>query len=148
MSAPKFERTPNSPVFSPNNEIYVIDENKVDLWRAKIKKVFKKGYLVHFEDTDQADAKFPHASRLLAKTDTNNGIYQEQARIRASIPESEPEIKREPEPKGPEGQPSIKSKKEGEASPHSEARTFGHAFRHCGCLEERDPQRRKIEDRT
>lgn len=95
-SAPKFE-FPEDHEFVKGEHIYVIDKNKHDIWQALIKKVGKNGYIVHFEDNDDGDKKFPKTKRFLLRTETNNAIYEDQAKQRQEK-ESESEESESPKP--------------------------------------------------
>jgi hypothetical protein len=94
MSEPDFDLTPEDHVFNVGDQIYVIDDNKVDLLEARIKKRYTRGYLVRFVNDEEEDTKFKDNRRLLLRNEINNGIFEAQQSVRKRqrpSPEPEPE---------------------------------------------------------
>ena len=85
------EKPAEGHVFNKDDEIYVIDENGVDMWKAKIKKVNKKSVIVTFEDLDEEDEKFKDTSNFIERTEENNKIYEEQSKKREELAKEEEE---------------------------------------------------------
>ena len=87
----EIEKPAEGHVFNKDDEIYVIDENGVDLWKAKIKKVNKKSVIVTFEDLDEEDEKFKDTTNFIERTEENNKIYEEQSKKREELAKEEEE---------------------------------------------------------
>jgi hypothetical protein len=85
MPTPAFEATPACHEFSAGHEIYVTDANEVDLVKATVKRKLKKGHLAHHDDSDEGDAAFPNAERLLIHTPANTAIWTAQAKLRSAL---------------------------------------------------------------
>ncbi|OHT04057.1 hypothetical protein TRFO_28491 [Tritrichomonas foetus] len=80
---PKFEYPTEDHQFEVSDEVYLIDNNKVDIFKAKIAEVAKKGFVVTLsEPGDNSTKKVLTPKRLLLPTPTNNAIYEEQAKKR------------------------------------------------------------------
>jgi hypothetical protein len=97
MTEPMFDLTPESHVFNVGDSVYVIDGNNIDLLKARIKKKYTKGYLVHFDDEEEEDTKFKDNHRILIRNEINNEIFesQQQARKQHPAPPPKPEIESE-----------------------------------------------------
>ncbi|KAH0791428.1 39 kDa initiator binding protein [Histomonas meleagridis] len=94
-----FERTDHQ--FQRGDDIYFIDRNKTDLWKAKIKKCNEKYYAIHFEDVDKVDKKVKGTERLLERTEKNNQIYEAQLKQREELEKSMKEKEEEEENENP-----------------------------------------------
>jgi hypothetical protein len=86
MVEPDFSLTPPDHVFSVGDEVYFIDENKVDLFKATIAQKYPKGYLVRFADEDEEDKKVRDNKRLLLCNTANNAIFRAQEKLRRCPP--------------------------------------------------------------
>jgi hypothetical protein len=87
---PSFERDPTHQ-FSLREAVYVIDDNRYDIWEAQIKKLTPKRIFVSFDhngDDDQWVTK-PH---VLVKNEGNTAIFRDQERIRNAKQASEKDI--------------------------------------------------------
>lgn len=105
----EFTKPSENHVFSNDDEIYVIDKNGVDLWKAKIKKVNKKSFVVSFDDIDEDERRYKDASNFIERNENNNKIYEEQVKKRKEIEE---EMKRKEEEEEKENEERKKEKKE------------------------------------
>lgn len=91
---PNFEHAEEDHEFHVEDEIYLIDKNKVDIFKGKINKINKKGYTVTLTDHDENGPKTVLSpKRLLLLTPTNNEIYEKQQEIRKKIIEEREEKK-------------------------------------------------------
>ena len=84
MSSPEFEHPDKNYEFTKGEEIYVIDKNKVDIWKAVIRRIGSNGFGVHYESS-QEDKKYPTAQRFLLRTEKNNAIFEEQDEERSKV---------------------------------------------------------------
>lgn len=85
---PQFEATDENHEFHIGDEVYLIDNNKVDIFKAKIDKVNKKSFMVSFLDHNDEPKKVLSPKRLLLATPTNNAIYEEQEQNRKKVEEA------------------------------------------------------------
>lgn len=91
---PNFELVEDEHEFKEGDEIYLIDNNKTDIYKGKINKVNKKGYSVMISDFDENNVKkVLSPKRLLLMTPTNNEIYEQQQEIRKQSIEKDKEEK-------------------------------------------------------
>jgi hypothetical protein len=68
--------------FSRGERVFVIDPNGFDLWEGVISSVNKGIPTIRYLDGDAIDEKISDKSRILAKTETNQEIFDSQEAIR------------------------------------------------------------------
>ena len=88
-SKPDFELPSEETTFAEGDTVYIIDKNKRDLWKGTVKKVLKSGYTIHFDDDDE-DEKVKK-QRVIAVTEKNTSIFEEQVKLREEIEKEEKE---------------------------------------------------------
>ena len=96
-----FEPIEDSHNFEIDEEVYFIDNNRKDIFNAKIQKITKKGFIIALLDYGDDNIKrVMNPKRLLLHTQKNNAIYEEQVRQRKMIssPEHEPIEERQETP--------------------------------------------------
>ncbi|KAK8834377.1 hypothetical protein M9Y10_027685 [Tritrichomonas musculus] len=80
---PDFDYPKSQKIYHKGEEVYVIDKNKFDIFKAVITHVHGQNkYVVHYPDFPQDDEIVNDRSRILSKTKTNNKIFREQEFIR------------------------------------------------------------------
>lgn len=123
MEAPDFERPEPDYEFSKGEEIYVIDKNKVDIWKAIIKKISPDKISVHYEASEE-DKKYPHTTRFLLRTEHNNEIFEKQEEIRSkSIAKDEEEEKKSKQKAAEKKQKKAPKKQEKPKQPKAKSPT-------------------------
>lgn len=79
---PNFERS-KKPYFNKNEEVFVIDKNRFDIWEGVIsKRIYGNKYSVHYPSFPQDDEIIKGIRRILPKTKKNIDIFREQERLR------------------------------------------------------------------
>lgn len=86
---PAFERDA-SQEFHVGDKVYVIEENEFDIFEAEIKEIDEEGISVHYMEFPDDDGKVAK-ERVLAQTETNKKIFEEQEQIRNAKDEEEEE---------------------------------------------------------
>ncbi|KAH0794367.1 39 kDa initiator binding protein [Histomonas meleagridis] len=82
---PIFELPPADHQFTEGEDIYLIDKNQIDLWKAKIKKITKVNHIIKIEDSDEGEKRLKTTERLLERTEKNNQIYETQLKQRQEL---------------------------------------------------------------
>ena len=75
---PNFDRSEKE--FTVGDIVYVIDENMSDIYEAQVRKIVDDKYSVYYPEYEQ-DEIVP-IDRMLARTETNKEIFDEQEEIR------------------------------------------------------------------
>lgn len=120
MEAPDFERPKDDYEFSKGEEIYIIDKNKIDLWKAIIKKVSPDKVSVHYEASEE-DKKYSTTKRFLLRTDHNNEIFNQQEEIRAKSVAEDKEEKMKAKLKDHEKKQKQQKKKQEKPKPKAKS---------------------------
>lgn len=88
---PKFDHK-NKNKLHKNDEIYVIDQNGVDIWEAiLVNKVKNNIYEIHYPDFPEDDERIKGLHRILVKSIKNTRIFKKQEEIRNRIIENKEE---------------------------------------------------------
>ena len=80
MSSKKPEHLPDH-VFQKGETVYVLDDNKYDIYAAEITEITDEGYNVYYPDYE-VDELVTDQDRLFPKTINNNRIFNSQEKIR------------------------------------------------------------------
>ena len=105
---PKFEQ-PEGHEYKEGEKIYVLDDNKFDIYEAEIKAVKDGKYDVHYPDYPDEDFTAENTERFLPITDANKAIYDEQEEER--LKKEEKQKKREERKKKKEEKRLAKKEK-------------------------------------
>lgn len=82
METPQFEHAPEDHTFQVNDEVYLIDKNEYDIFKARIDKVNKKGFVVKYLEGTDETIKINSSKRILLHTPINDEIYNQQVENR------------------------------------------------------------------
>ena len=80
---PKFDHK-NKTKIRENDEVFVIDNNGVDIWDAVVlhREMRKNIYHIHYPDFPEDDEKIKGVTRLLVKSQKNIEIFRMQEEVR------------------------------------------------------------------
>ena len=81
--------------FVKGEKIYVIDENKYDIYEAEIQDVIDGKFKIHYPDYPQDDKTYDDSKRFLLRNDENKAIFDEQEKIRLEKEQEEEEEEEE-----------------------------------------------------
>lgn len=90
---PKFAHTQN-PNLHVGQEIFIIDENKYDIYRAEIVAIKDGVYTIFYPDYETTE-EINGIDRILLKNNVNKKIFKEQELIRSKIEADTAQVKSE-----------------------------------------------------
>ncbi|EAX96865.1 hypothetical protein TVAG_390720 [Trichomonas vaginalis G3] len=83
MTEPQFERVEDHQ-FKEGEEIYMIDPNGFDIYKAQIVKIEGTQYKIHYPEYPEDDETVENTDRILALSRINTRIFNNQEAARAS----------------------------------------------------------------
>lgn len=83
MSEPKFERVEDHQ-FKEGEDIYMIDPNGFDIYKAQIVKIEGTQYKIHYPEYPEDDETVENTERILALSRVNTRIFNTQEAARAT----------------------------------------------------------------
>ena len=89
---PNFDRENKG--FKNGDDVYVIDGNGYDIYLGKIVNVVGDTYAIHYPAWPEDDEELNGSERLLALSDRNKEIFEQQEKLRREIEIDEPKPKK------------------------------------------------------
>ena len=83
-NSPQFKPDPDH-IFTENEEVLIIDKNKLDLWKGIITKIEGNQISIHYPDYPDYDEDLTGFSRILPANRENTRIFNNQEAKRAEI---------------------------------------------------------------